>query len=87
MCKSAEEALGVEERRSPHWYREREIELNPLFEKRNKLHKKWLSSGKEWDRQKFKKACREARWSTSKQRTIGLTRKHSQLSLGDTVER
>lgn len=43
------------------WFIESEVELSPLFEERNRLYKKWLSTRKECDLKKFKKARQAAR--------------------------
>ena len=64
LCESAELALGKENKRSPDWLTESEIELSPLFENRNKLYKKWLCSGRESDKKKFQKARKDARRAT-----------------------
>ena len=57
--------LELRKKRSPDWLRESETELSPLFENRNKLYKKWLSTGKENDKRKyFQKAGNEARKAT-----------------------
>ena len=65
LCESAEWTLGVEKKRSPDWLRESETELSPLFENKNKLYKKWLSTGKENDKKKFQKARKEAKKATT----------------------
>lgn len=64
LSESAELTLGVEKKRSPDWFRESETDLSPLFENRNKLYKKWLSTGRESDKRKFKNARKEARQAT-----------------------
>jgi len=43
-------------RREFDWFKDNYQELNPLFEERNRLYKKWLSSGKNCDLINFRKA-------------------------------
>ena len=44
MCEAAKECLGYEDRRQPDWFRESEVDLNPLFAERNRLHTVWISN-------------------------------------------
>ena len=64
LCEAAESALGTENKRSPDWLRDSKIELSLLFENRNKLYKRWLCTGRESDKKKFQKACKDARRAT-----------------------
>ena len=52
LCGGAEAELGYEDRRQPDWFRDSEVDLQPLFEERNRLYALWLSTGKEIDRKK-----------------------------------
>ena len=58
---AAESILGTEHRRYPDWFVENACELEPLFQHKNHLYSKWLSTGRESDRQCFAKARSEAR--------------------------
>ena len=58
---AAESIFGTERRRYPDWFAENACRLEPLFQSRNHLYSKWLSTGRESDRQRFAKAHSEAR--------------------------
>ena len=58
---AAESILGTEHRRYPDWFAENAGKLEPLFQNRNHLYSKRLSTGKESDWQCFAKARSEAR--------------------------
>ena len=61
MCDAAKECLGHEDRWQPDWLRESEVDLEPLFVERNRLHTLWLSTGREENRRKYANARRAAR--------------------------
>ena len=61
MTEAAETILGTEHRRYPDWFSENSQNLEPLFMSRNQHYSKWLSTGKEQDRQRFVKARSDTR--------------------------
>ncbi len=56
LTNAAEKCLGFAKRKQPDWFRESSSILEPLFQRRNSLYSKRLSSGKERDKKKFAKA-------------------------------
>ena len=63
LCEAAETVLERESKRQPDWFRESEVSLTSVFEKRNTLYKKWIRTGVESDKI-YKRARREARLMT-----------------------
>ena len=61
LTEAAETVLGTEHRQYPDWFSENSQNLKPLFRSRNQHYSKWLSTGKEQDRQRFVKARSDAR--------------------------
>ena len=61
LSETAQSVLGKECRRHPDWFKESSVDLDSMFEQRNELYSRWLSSGKETDRMKFVKARSDAR--------------------------
>ena len=61
LCESAESVLGLVSRRHPDWFMESEVSLKPLFEQRNQLYQKWLSTGRSCDLETFKEASRRVK--------------------------
>ena len=61
LCEAAESTLGKQTRRNPDWFVESAPKLKPLFDKRNQLYLKYLSTNKEEDRINFRNVRREAR--------------------------
>ena len=53
MVKTAKRILGHEQMRQPNWYKENEISLNKLIDKRNTLFAEWLNSNQHSDRQRY----------------------------------
>ena len=45
LTKAAKEALGVQKRRQPDWFRECAGSLEPIIQKKNLLYLKWLRTG------------------------------------------
>ena len=63
LTDAAESVFGFDKRRNPDWFRESTESLEHLLCKRNQLYSKWLSSGRDSDKQKFLSARRSARRS------------------------
>ena len=61
LCEAAESILGKQTRRNPDWFVESAPKLKPLFDKRNQLCLKYLSTNKEEDRINLRNVRREAR--------------------------
>ena len=60
LVESGEEVLGHAKRQHPDWFRDSAEVLGPLFQRRNLLYTKWLSSGHATDHRNFVKARQEA---------------------------
>ena len=61
LIEAATEVLGREQRRHPDWWRDSAETLEPLFQQRNNLYVKWLSSGSPRVKEEFARARRDAR--------------------------
>ena len=61
LIEAADQCLGPETKRQPDWFADSLSRLEPLFQKRNALYSKWLSSWLERDRKRFAKARSDAR--------------------------
>ena len=82
LCESAESTLGRQTKRSPDWYRESEANLEPLYDKRNQLYLKWLSTGKDGDLKEFRRARVEARQATREAKNAWFLRKAKEAQAG-----
>ena len=60
LCEAAEATIGREKRRQVDWFRESAPIIRPLFQRRNALYNKWLSSGQVSDKEEFKEARKKA---------------------------
>ena len=49
LCKTSENALGLEVKKCPDWFKECSSVLQPLFEERNWQYTRWLNTGRESD--------------------------------------
>ena len=61
LVEAGKEVLGQEGRQHPNWFRESSEILEQLFQRRNLLYTKWLSSGRAVDHQKYLKSRQDAR--------------------------
>ena len=61
LVKAGKEILGQERRQHPDWFRESSEILELLFQRRNLLFTKWLSSGCAVDHRKYLKSWQDAR--------------------------
>ena len=84
---AAESILGTEHRRHPDWFAENADKLEPLFQNRNHLYSKWLSTGKESDRQCFAKAHSKTRQAVREVRTSGSRTRLKRQIMADSVVR
>ena len=82
MCDAAKECLGYEDRRQPDWFRESEVDLNPLFAERNRLHTVWINNGGERNRKKYADARRAARRAVRGAKDAWFHRKASEAERG-----
>ena len=60
LVEAGKEVLG-QERQHPDWFRESSEILEPLFQRRDLLYTKWLSSGHAVDHRKYLKSRQDAR--------------------------
>ena len=61
LCESAESILGLASRRYLDWFLDSKVNLKPLFEQRNPLCQKWLSTGRSCDLETFKEVRKRAK--------------------------
>ncbi len=61
MCETAGSVLGSAGRHRADWFKESEVDLKPLIEKRNRMHSLWIGTGRERDKAKWMRACRDTR--------------------------
>ena len=83
MVETAREVLGYEEKyHQPDWFRESEENLGPLFQERNQLYLRWLSTKRTSDHKKFKKARRDARKAMREAKDAWFRKKAEKAQLG-----
>ena len=82
LCEAAETVLERESKRQPDWFRESEVSLIPVLEKRNTLYKKWIRTGVESDKIKYKRARREARLMTREAKNRWFQQKAAEAQKG-----
>ena len=82
MCKTAENALGLEVKKCPDWFKECSSVLQPLFEERNRQYTRWLNTGRESDRQKFVRMRRDARRAVREAKNVWFQKKAAEAQRG-----
>ena len=61
LVETATSVLGNEQRKHPDWFRDNTEVLEPLLQKRNNLHIRWLGTSNALDHCMFAEAHRKAR--------------------------
>lgn len=82
LTEAAEAILGTERRRYPDWFTENLHSLEPLFKTRNHLYSKWLSTGRESDRQRFAMKRSEVRRTVREMKNAWFQKKAMEAQQG-----
>ena len=82
LCEAAEATIGREKRRQTDWFREGAPAIRPLLQKRNTAYNKWLSTGNASDKEKFKKARKEAQKAIREAKNNWFSRKATEAQGG-----
>ena len=79
---TAQSVLGKERRRHLDWFKESSVDLESMFEQRNQLYSRWLSSGKKTDQMKCVKARIDARQATREAKNNWFKQKATEAQQG-----